>query len=430
MTGETMRRGIAVRGRVLATTVLALTAVGFGAAAGPAEAAASGAPLALEGSAAPTPWKRYKDWNQADWSKFNDLAHPDRAPAPPKPGELREVADPGKGDPAKGKQLAFSRARGGGCLSCHIMGPETLEMPGNSGPDLSEIGTWGRSDLELFNRIWDARVFNPETTMPPWGAHGYYTEQEVRDIVAFLQTLKTPATFANPLDDPAKRPLPVEDRDWTDPFVNPSAELIDTGRVFFEKPGPNGKSCASCHADPANAFKGWAARMPYYEPRLDKVVGIAEFVARHARATTGAEWLMQSPENTALHVYLSNLSAGMKVKLDVSSPGAQEALERGEALTRLKIGQQHMACVDCHEKIGETWLRGQFLGKLPGQVAHFPLWRTSRQETWDIRKRFQWCGVQIRANDLPPDAKEYGDLELYLTYISEGWPIEAPNIRH
>ncbi len=430
MTDKTMRKGIAVGGGAWATALLALTTVGVGTAVERAEAAATAAPLVLEGSAAPTPWKRYKDWNQADWSKFNDLAHPDRAPAPPKPGELRQVADPGKGDPAKGKQLAFSRARGGGCLSCHIMGPETLEMPGNSGPDLSEIGTWGRSDLELFNRVWDARVFNPETTMPPWGAHGYYTEQEVRDIVAFLQTLKTPATFANPLDDPAKRPLPVEDRDWTDPFVNPAAELIDTGRVFFEKPGPTGKSCASCHTDPETAFKGWAARMPYYEPRLDKVVGVAEFVARHAKATTGAEWLMQSPENTALHVYLTNLSAGMKVKLDVSSPGAQEALKRGEALTRLKIGQQHMACIDCHEKIGETWLRGQYLGKLPGQTAHFPLWRTSRQETWDIRKRFQWCGVQIRANDLPPDAKEYGDLELYLTYISEGWPIEAPNIRH
>ncbi len=396
----------------------------------PTLAGSKDAPLALEGSAAPSPWKRYRDWNQTDWSKFNDLAHPDRTPAPPEPGKLEEVADPGQGDPVKGKQLAFSRARGGGCLSCHIMGPETLEMPGNSGPDLSEIGTWGRSDLELFNRVWDARVFNPETTMPPWGAHGYYTEQEVRDIVAFLKTLETPATFANPLDDPARRPIPVEDRDWTDPFLNPSAELVDTGRVLFEKPGPNGKSCASCHADPDTAFKGWAARMPYYEPRLAKVVGVAEFVARHAKATTGAEWLMQSPENTALHVFLTNLSAGMPVAIDASSEEAKAALARGEALTRLKIGQQHMACVDCHEKLGETWLRGQFLGLLPGQVAHFPLWRTSRQETWDIRKRFQWCGVQIRANDLPPDAPEYGDLEFYLSYISNGTIIEAPNIRH
>lgn len=139
---------------------------------------------------------------------------------------------------------------------------------------------------------------------------------------------------------------------------------------------------------------------------------------------------MQSPENTALHVYLTNLSAGMPVRVDVSTEAAKAALARGEAMIHLKIGQQHMACTDCHERIGETWLRGQFLGKLPGQTAHFPLWRTSRQETWDIRKRFQWCGVQIRANDLPPDAREYGDLELYLTYISNGTPIEAPNIRH
>lgn len=394
------------------------------------EAVAGQAPLALEGSAAPTPWKRYKDWNNADWSSFNDLAHPDRSPKAPEPGQLRDVKDPGKGDPAKGQQLAFSRARGGGCLSCHVMGPGTPEMPGNAGPDLSEIGTWGRSDLELFNRIWDPRVFNPETAMPPWGAHGYYNEQEIRDMVAFLQSLKTPAKFSNALDDPRTRPLPKEDRDWTDPFVNPSAELIETGHALFRKAGPAGKSCASCHADPATAFKGWAARMPYYEERLDKVLGVAEFVTRHAAATTGAQWLMQSPENTALVVYLTNLSAGMPVAVDVSSPAAKAAYARGEAMTRLKIGQQHMACVDCHGKFANTWLRGQYLGELKGQTAHFPLWRTSRLETWDIRKRLQWCGVQIRSNELPPDAREYGDLELYLTALSNQVPIEAPNIRH
>ena len=395
-----------------------------------ASAASGPAPLALDGSAAPSPWKRYRDWNQADWSSFNDLAHPSRAPAPPEPGKLKEVVDPGKGDAAKGMQLAFSRARGGGCLSCHIMGPETLEMPGNAGPDLSEIGTWGRSDLELFNRISNARLFNPETTRPPWGAHGSCNEQEVRDMVAFLQTLKTPATFSTPLADPAKRPLPVEDRDGTDPLFNRSAELLDSGRVFFEKPGPTGKNCASCHADPDRAFKGWAARMPDGAPRHDTVVGVAAFAARPAKAPTGAEGLRQGPENTALHVFLTNLSAGEKGEIDVSSPGAQAALARDEALTERKIGQQHRACLDCHEKIGESWLRGQFLGELPGQVAPSPLGRRSGRKTSAVRKRFPWHGVPIGAEDLPPDAKHDGDLEFYLTYISQGWPIEAPNIPH
>ena len=49
---------------------------------------------------------------------------------------------------------------------------------------------------------------------------------------------------------------------------------------------------------------------------------------------------------------------------------------------------------------------------------------------WDIRQRFQWCQVNIRADELPPDAKEYGDLELYLASQNEGLKLSVPGIRH
>jgi sulfur-oxidizing protein SoxA len=49
---------------------------------------------------------------------------------------------------------------------------------------------------------------------------------------------------------------------------------------------------------------------------------------------------------------------------------------------------------------------------------------------WDIRQRFQWCQVNIRADELPPDAKEYGDLELYLATQNEGQKLSVPGIRH
>ena len=65
-----------------------------------------------------------------------------------------------------------------------------------------------------------------------------------------------------------------------------------------------------------------------------------------------------------------------------------------------------------------------------GQLDHFPTWRTSLNEIWDIRKRFQWCGVAIWANELPPDAKEYGDLELYLAGVNAGQTLSVPGIRH
>jgi sulfur-oxidizing protein SoxA len=38
--------------------------------------------------------------------------------------------------------------------------------------------------------------------------------------------------------------------------------------------------------------------------------------------------------------------------------------------------------------------------------------------------------VAIWANELPPDAKEYGDLELYLASLNNGLKLNVPGIRH
>jgi len=378
------------------------------------------APLQLDGPVAPQPWQRYPDWNKARWDNFNTLANPH---ATPPVGSEIAVASV-TGDPAKGEKLAFDRSRGGGCLACHIMGPKTQEVPGNVGPDLSEIGKAGRTDQYLFNYVFDPRVYNPQSVMPPWGKHGFYSEAEIRDIVAFLKTLKTPAQFKDPLDDPAKRPRPVENRDFLDPFVNPGADHIDSGAALFKK------SCASCHATPETSFKRWAVEMPKWEPRLNKVLGAEEFIARHAKATTGADYLMETAQNDDLSAYLHSLANGEAIKVDLSTPEAKAAYERGVKLANLKIGQFDFSCMDCHGQGANKWLRGQWLGEPRGQYDHFPTWRTSRNELWDIRKRFQWCNVQVRANELPPDAIEYGDLELYLRKMNEGLKLAAPNIRH
>jgi L-cysteine S-thiosulfotransferase len=385
-----------------------------------AEPAWAEAPLALEGSAAPSPWQRYPGWNKTRWDSYNTLANPNATPPAGKEIAIKEMT----GDAAKGQQLAFDRNRGGGCLACHVMGPKTLETPGNVGPDLSEIAKAGRTDQWLYNYVFDARVYNPKSVMPPWGKHGFYSEAEIKDIVAFLKTLTTPAKFADPLDDPEKRPQPVEDRDALDPFVNPAAERIEAGAALFKQ------ACASCHATPETSFKRWAVEMPKWEPRLKKVLGAEEFITRHAKAAAGKDWLMQSRENTDLSVYLHSLANGEAIKVDLSNPEAKAAYERGLKLADLKVGQFDFSCTDCHGQAANKWIRGQWLGEPKGQFDHFPLWRTSRNEIWDIRKRFQWCNVQVRADELPPDAVEYGELELYLRKMNEGQKLTAPNIRH
>lgn len=386
------------------------------------------APLDIKGDASARPWKRYSGWPARDESKWNTLAH---LASPPAPKEPRKLPGPIAGDAKKGAVLVADRNRGGSCLACHVMGPAGgANLPGNVGPDLSEIGNAGREDEWLFNYIYDARVYNPETVMPPWGGHGVFTDAEITDMVAFLKTLKSPAPFKTALDDPNKRAAPVEKRDNLDPIENPGMWAVDKAQELWKQRSSEGFSCSTCHADPQASFKTWAASMPKWEPRLDKVLGVEEFVTRHAKATTGANWLMETDENRAISVYLHNLANGAPINVDTTSAPAKAAIERGAALASRKLGELNFACTDCHGKAANHWIRGQWLGEPKGQYDHFPTWRTSLLAIWDIRQRFQWCQVNIRADELPPDAKEYGDLELYLASQNAGLKLSVPGIRH
>ena len=390
------------------------------------------APLELSRSAAPQSWQRQKvdsqgsTWPQTDWAGYSTLA----ATLTPAANGPLHLPSPLEGDAAKGRQLAFDRTRGGSCVACHVMGKDTPPQPGNVGPDLSTIGAT-RDDNWLFNYVYDPRSFNANSIMPPWGAHRIFNAAEIRDIVAFLKTLKEPHTFNDVQENPATRTPPRETRDNLDPTENPAIFALDRGRELFMSTSTNGKSCSSCHTSPEITFKSWAARMPRFETRLNKVIGVEEFITRHARATTGWDFPMQSTENGALSIYLHNLANGETIRPDVSN-GARMAAASGRALMQRKLGQLNMACVDCHtkERHAFKWARGQYLVESRGTIAHFPTWRTSRGDIWDIRKRFQWCNVSVRANDLPPDAREYGDIEMALAAMNKGEKINSPGIRH
>lgn len=419
-----------IRGGILASAAAAAIATGVFGLTADAHAQAKGkqAPLELKADASVRPWKRYNGWPARDESKWSTLA---KVSSPPAPKAAREITGPITGDVAKGAKLVADRKRGGSCLACHVMGQAgNADLPGNVGPNLSEIGNAGRTDEWLFNYIYDARVYNPDTVMPPWGSHGVFNDQEINDMVAFLKTLNKPAVFKTVLDDPDKRPAPVEKRENLDAIENPGMWALDKAAVLWKTRGSDGFSCNTCHNDPKTAFKTWAASMPKWEPRLNKVLGVEEFVTRHAKAATGLNWLMETEENRAMSVYLHNLANGAPISVDTTSAESKAAIERGTALANRKIGELNFACTDCHGKSANHWIRGQWLGEPKGQYDHFPTWRTSLQTIWDIRQRFQWCQVNIRADELPPDAKEYGDLELYLASQNAGQKLSVPGIRH
>ena len=126
-------------------------------------------------------------------------------------------------------------------------------------------------------------------------------------------------------------------------------------------------------------------------------------------------------------------SNGLPVAVDTQSAEARAALARGRASFVRRVGERNHACADCHtaEHGADKFLGGRMLADATtGVTRHFPTWRTSQNDAWDLRRRFQWCMTPLGANMLAADAVEYAELELYLTQFDNGKPLSVPGIRH
>lgn len=370
-----------------------------------------------------------------NFEKWPTYAYSDRRTFPP-PSKVTMPAV--KGDPRKGRELFLSRTIGP-CTGCHLIPGDDVWPAGAVGPDLSVIGDRRLPDKYLFDFIWDARVLLPSTGMPPWGTGGVLSREQTADIVAFLQTLKGNPPFVPPHEkDPARNPhtRPRIARyygDNLDVTNNPAVVRAEDAMAAWSTKGPAGKACADCHeGGPQASMKGVATVYPKYVAAYRRVMSIEDLLAVHASERTGTPLLAGSDENLDMTILIKMQSNGMPVNVDVTSPEARAALERGRALYYKRVGQRNHMCADCHDadRGADRFIGGRILSRAAdGLTRHMPHWFTPYQVVWNARKRFQFCMLPLGMNYLPADAPEYADLELYFTAFDNGKPMSVPGIR-
>jgi sulfur-oxidizing protein SoxA len=375
---------------------------------------------------------RYKGWTTRDYGAFRTYAYDDARPEP----SVQRAAMPAgvAGDAKKGRVLFLDRDRGP-CTGCHLVPGADVWPAGSVGPDLSALGDRKLPDAYLYQQLWDPRVTFPATVMPPWGAQGLFTPEEIVHLVAYLQTLHGPPPAETDTDrNPFTRRRPVGYGDNLDPTNNPAVVRAEEAQALWNARGPKGKACADCHAGrPKTAMRGVATRYPRVVAEHGRVMSLEDFLSVHAEMTTGRALPSESGENLDVTLLIKLASAGLPVAVDTTSPAARAAIERGKASFYRRVGERNHACADCHtpDHGANKFLGGRFLGDVTGGLTrHFPTWRTSQNDVWDMRKRFQWCMTPLGANMLAADAVEYAELELFLTTFDVGKPLNAPGIRH
>lgn len=87
---------------------------------------------------------------------------------------------------AEGKVIAFDRRRGH-CLACHEIAGGRL--PGNVGPALVAVKARYPDKSRLRALIYDARIINPNTIMPPFGRNDLLADDEIDKVVEFVLSL-------------------------------------------------------------------------------------------------------------------------------------------------------------------------------------------------------------------------------------------------
>jgi sulfur-oxidizing protein SoxX len=84
---------------------------------------------------------------------------------------------------------------GGGCYNCHEISAQRTSF-GTIGPSLREFGKKRGSGPEaqkyVYSKIYNAKAFSLCTQMPRFGTTGTLTEQQIRDLVAYLLDPNSP----------------------------------------------------------------------------------------------------------------------------------------------------------------------------------------------------------------------------------------------
>jgi L-cysteine S-thiosulfotransferase len=88
-----------------------------------------------------------------------------------------------------GRKVVFDRTKGN-CLSCHaIPNDPQVESAGNIAPPFIMMKARYPDRAKLRAQIWDSTQANPRTAMPPFGKHRILTEQEIDQVVEYVQSL-------------------------------------------------------------------------------------------------------------------------------------------------------------------------------------------------------------------------------------------------
>ena len=206
----------------------------------------------------------------------------------------------------------------------------------------------------------------------------------------------------------------------------PYEDAIEEGKELYEKTKfKNGKSFKDCFPKPEIAGD---------YPKYVKGKGVETLTtAINSCLKENGEkpWKMTKGKMAKLEAYFAAASreAGKKVNIVIDSKEAADAYARGKKEYYSQRGYLKLSCASCHVQGAGQRVRNEYMSPLLGQTTHFPVYRLKWEGLGTLERRLKGCNKDQGENPHKPGSKWMNELAYFMAYMSNGLPVDGPDVR-
>jgi sulfur-oxidizing protein SoxA len=213
----------------------------------------------------------------------------------------------------------------------------------------------------------------------------------------------------------------------------PYEEFVEAGEELYNKPFANGKSFKDCFPDPAaqNVY-------PKFDTQRGEVVSLTQLI-NECRVENGEKkWKTSKGAMANLEAYFSYSAQEAEKKVDIAIPSADAAAayERGKEYYYSQRGYLKLSCANCHVQGAGQRVRNEYMSPLLGHTTHFPTFRlkwSAKDKNGNglgtLERRMSGCIKDQGQNPPKATSKEMKELLYFMSYMSNGMPVDGPDIR-
>ncbi len=208
----------------------------------------------------------------------------------------------------------------------------------------------------------------------------------------------------------------------------PYEEAILNGKALFETSFTNGRNYGNCFE---NNGVGVSQNYPYWDRARQQVITLA-LALNLCREESGIPALKYTEAKlTSILAYMVYTSREMKTnaRIPTNDKKALESYKKGKKFYYQRRGQLNFSCATCHIQNSGRRIRSETLSPSLGHTTGWPVYRAKWGSVGTLHRRFIGCSKQMRAKEYKLQSEEYRNLEYFLTYMSNGLPINGPSYR-